>query len=490
MPSRLSFSRDLGMYWQSLIFIFSTALGCLIGFQIAQLPFLVVLFGAVGIVLLGASVIRIEYPFYLLLICSILFAVEPPSGSIFEYLTDMKFPGVPTFVEMLAAVLVLSFAVRSVLRKGKVSVPLLNYPVLVFLALFAISFSVGWLRGVDSVLLKEDAKKFLFPVLMFICCVNILNSDARIRYVAFFSLFLGVVKSCLGNIYYLKGYGFSYGDMNVVFLSSGDHLVFVTVILVSISLMIHKKLRGGKLLLLILANFPMIFTLIFSFRRNTWLGVIFSLGILFLLTRGIGKMKMIMFTLCGVLAVTGLFSLSNVVEKLPSKKFLINRFTSIGDREESSNVSHYEEWRVTLEDIARNPIMGLGLGSQHSPVPGNEVLNKHTVHNAFIMLWMKMGIFSLILFVYYLIRYLGFAIKAVRAKEGYDLKPLQIGLLSTFGYWIVALNVGPSWFYYQDTFLMGLVAAVVVNLSRLRNRSVSGSESERIQAGTEANAGI
>jgi O-antigen ligase len=188
-----------------------------------------------------------------------------------------------------------------------------------------------------------------------------------------------------------------------------------------------------------------------------------------------------MVALCLGLIVVVLISLSNVVTTLPSEEFLKHRFASIADKDESSSVAHFREWEVTFNDTAKHPILGLGLGSEHSVVPGFETLKTHTVHNAFVMLWMKMGIFSLILFVWCLMRYLRFGIRVARAKEEYDLKPLQIGLVSTFGNWVVMLNVGPSWFYYQETFLMALVIAVVVNLSRTRDLKASRAGAETIQ---------
>ena len=99
----------------------------------------------------------------------------------------------------------------------------------------------------------------------------------------------------------------------------------------------------------------------------------------------------------------------------------------------------------------------------------------HTVHNAFLMLWMKMGIIPVGFFLWWLLRYARFGIRTARidddARDDTALKAIQRALFATLGYWAVSLNVGPAWHYYRETFLMALVVVLVIRLAGLEPAS-------------------
>ena len=147
-------------------------------------------------------------------------------------------------------------------------------------------------------------------------------------------------------------------------------------------------------------------------------------------------------------------------------EFMKNRLTSVVDQDESSNKAHMNEWRVTVADTLQHPLLGLGLGSEHQPVPESGEINRHTVHNALLMLWMKMGFFALLLFLWYFYRYCKLGVtEALRFHD-----PLLTGLFATVGLWGVAMNVGPSWYYYRESCLMAMVMAMVTRLAMLERQ--------------------
>ena len=59
--------------------------------------------------------------------------------------------------------------------------------------------------------------------------------------------------------------------------------------------------------------------------------------------------------------------------------------------------------------------------------------------------------------------------RAVLAEVGQTAPRLMAYFLvfATLGYWAVSLNVGPAWFYYRETFLMALVAVLVIRMASL-----------------------
>ncbi len=126
----------------------------------------------------------------------------------------------------------------------------------------------------------------------------------------------------------------------------------------------------------------------------------------------------------------------------------------------------------------RHPIRGLGLGSEHRGVEDNPSVDTHFVHNAFIMLWMKLGIVPLLFLVWCLIRYIKIGLRSLGTSQDVDFRSVQVGLFSTVGIWIVTLNVGPTWPYYRETCLMALIAAIVVRISMRDLFDMRGDECE------------
>lgn len=207
---------------------------------------------------------------------------------------------------------------------------------------------------------------------------------------------------------------------------------------------------------------PLIFALIYSNRRNAWLGIILALLMLFALTPV--KMKLRFGTVLAIAVFVGLsmVAIAMPINGVPSSDVLASRFASISDKTDKSNEAHLNEWAVTIDALREHPVLGLGFGGEHAPVPGDDTINRHTVHNAFLMLYMKMGILSVLLFGWCLFQYLNSSLHNLLATRDRLSDPLMVGLLSTFAYWMVTLNVAPSWWYYRETCLMALVGAIVI----------------------------
>ncbi len=78
------------------------------------------------------------------------------------------------------------------------------------------------------------------------------------------------------------------------------------------------------------------------------------------------------------------------------------------------------------------------------------------------MIWMKMGTAALLLFVWCLYRYFRTGLAGALGSRD----PLLAGLFATCALWFVAMNVGPTWFYYRESCLMALVMAMVIRLAQ------------------------
>jgi O-antigen ligase len=182
-------------------------------------------------------------------------------------------------------------------------------------------------------------------------------------------------------------------------------------------------------------------------------------------------MRVVAVGAASLVVLTLLVSMAATNRSFVSNQYLKERLLSIADREQESNSAHMTEWEITVRETMKQPFLGLGFGSKHSGVPGVEGMPTHTVHNAFLMLWMKMGIIPVGFLLWWLLRYVRFGIRTAQIEDDTTLRAIQRALFATLGYWAVSLNVGPAWHYYRETFLMALVVALVIRLATLKPTS-------------------
>lgn len=113
---------------------------------------------------------------------------------------------------------------------------------------YGIALYIGMLDGNNGVLIKEDAKKFMLPVVYFIACLNVLDSKEKIHRVVGIVSVATLMKLLLGIFSYIRGTGFVYGNAQVVFLETADLLVVVTVSVVLIAFFVYQPLTAKKIL--------------------------------------------------------------------------------------------------------------------------------------------------------------------------------------------------------------------------------------------------
>jgi len=454
-----------------------------IGLSVVRMSWKTAIIAAAGVLLIGLLVRQIAIPFYLAVFSLItLQEVEVTPGSMLEIFANYKAPGVPSLLEISIVLLLVCFLVKYFLQREPHSISIFRLPFILFLILYFLSYFLGLSSDNNEIFIKEDVKKFIFPVLFFLCSANLLDSTKKIGRLVVFVILVSTLKIYMGIISYLNGTGFAYGNVNVVFVETADLILVVTVTVAMVAMVIFRKITWKTLVLLVLTGAPLLFSLVYSNRRNAWLGILLALALLFFITPVRLKPRVAMVVLCAGLAGLCMISISMALHGLPSGQDLKQRFTSISDREDHSNETHVSEWVVTIEDLKVHPLFGMGFGAEHAPVPTDDTINRHTVHNAFLMLYMKMGVGTVILFIWCLIRYFKFAVGLTEAEARNGPNPLRIGLFSTFAYWLVTLNVAPSWWYYRESCMMALVAAIVIQLTLIKEEEAPAKEPAALPA--------
>lgn len=346
----------------------------------------------------------------------------------------------------------------------------------IYLGILFLAAITGARHGWDLVQIRVEFMNLVFPVLGFYLFSNVLNDRKKIEGMLWV-VFIGcIIKSTILDIYYMMGRGILYssgGDevYRIVTNDSGDLMVFITMILLAYAVVSSGIITGVKSLVLTVGAMPMLFAVIFSFRRGHWVGMLASAGILFLWSSSVQRRK----TVAGALVIGMMVIPAVYLAGKGEVMFkVVKRFSSIGDPEEASNVHHLMEARQTLKDILETPIVGLGLGSLHTATDtGWENEPRTIVHNTWIYFWMKMGLLGLIFFVWAGVRYVRQIIAYVRMDLRGDDRPLVLAIASTVGLWMIMFLSAPVPWYFHQTFFIALFSSIVLSLIRMQKSELS-----------------
>lgn len=389
--------------------------------------------------------------------------------------------GVPQLTIAALLVMFLIYTFRIYLIQGENWLIPTKY-MFIWLCILLLSTLTGIIGDSDPIEIRVDLMHMLFPVLFFYLCVNILNDQSKIHRMVWILFFACAIKGTILSAYYLAGHGVPIPEVEkmqaVTTYDTADLIVCITMILLAYAFYTKRIVTGWKRFVLVLCTVPMSFTLIFSFRRAAWLGMLASAALFFFLNPSFERKKMLVtLVLIMILFILLLYPSASLI--FPRSEITLSslsaRLSSITDPKQSSNEHHYLESLQTLQEIlTKNPLLGLGLGSRHKPIKGVDWDAReqptNIVHDSWLYFWMKTGIMGLIYFLW-----LGFLyirnIGAFRRFLEEDNKAIALAIASSAALWFILALVSPLQFYYRRSFLIALFASIVVSLTR--NKKVS-----------------
>jgi O-antigen ligase len=208
----------------------------------------------------------------------------------------------------------------------------------------------------------------------------------------------------------------------------------------------------------------MLFVILFAYRRAQWIGMIFSLSLLYLGAAKPVRRRLaivLMASLCTGSALAVATGLSQ--DKLTR---IASRLSSVFDRNQHSNVYHRLESQVTLRDLSKSPLLGMGMGGCHSRLPGYniDVVPTNVVHNTFLYIWMKTGLPGLLFFLWAAWLYAQQVLRVRRDHPQDTGQNLLLPLAASSGLWLAMFLTGPTLWYFHQTFLLALFAAIGMSL--------------------------
>ncbi len=187
----------------------------------------------------------------------------------------------------------------------------------------------------------------------------------------------------------------------------------------------QKIIYGGSAIVMLIA-------LILTFSRGCWLGLIAAAAVF--ITFAAGKLW-------------GLALLALPVLPMILPESIIDRFTSIGDMEDSSTSYRVYIWMGTLAMIKDFWISGVGMGTEAFtavyPFYSYSGISAPHSHNLFLQIWVESGIGGILIFFGILLFFLK------RMMNGYQFGGGKGGEISTV---ITALAAGVCGFLLQGMF--------------------------------------
>ena len=340
-------------------------------------------------------------------------------------------------------------------KKNRISP--IEFPVLVcilgilFLGMLSIPFSV-WPRYS-----LEFALNFLLGnVLFFYIVANTLTTIGRMRKTVYGLLIAVAVLSIIALT----------GQVGVSRISASqtydpNDIAAVLLCMLPFAVFGFFEEKGIKKILLLLGVGLMIATVIFTYSRGGFIGILVVGGVILLRTLKTNKL-LTGFIFIALIAVFSIVIPSNYWERMETI------VEPADDYNVSSPAGRIEIWKKGLQFMIENPVTGVGIGSfataeglSHKNIGGKW----SAAHNSFVQIGGELGVGGLILFIL-LFYYLFKSLRKMISKD-----PKINTLKESLRVSLIAYIVGGFFLSQAYSVILYLIAAIIIALTCIIKRS-------------------
>ena len=277
-------------------------------------------------------------------------------------------------------------------------------------------------------------RALFLTMLLVILVPNIIDSPEKVKRLLNWIIILAVLRVCIGVGNYWLGQGQIHATLQtpIVFWDSGENMLFAALIVITIAeLLIVRPIKAATMLRAV-ACLPMAYSVIISMRRNVWLFMGVAVFVIFIFLNLKQKMCFILASLLMIFTISiGL--LSGVGGK--SVQPVIERIGSFTNTKIDTNPFHLYDIYDAFLTISEHPWMGVGFGkgfvrmkSKHGV--GAENIIPNIVHNIYLHIWLKMGIFGLLTCLLIWIAFIAYGLSGISRITDLRDRALAIGMLS------------------------------------------------------------
>lgn len=384
-------------------------------------------------------------------------------------------PLLPTqYLMVLSALSFVSMAVRSFLRKE----PLFQFSTLnLFSMLFAGNVVYGVLISFNRGESVYGAMIYLVYIVFYFTMQKNLTSKNLIYITMTLMVTAGFAVSALGIFQYITGLDTTalwidqtlFGGIETrVYGTLGNPNVFGNYLQVlipfAIFLFIVNKDRLARIYFASASVF-MLASLIFTYSRSSWMGLLASL-VIFALLR---PRQLLPFATGGVIAAP------LIVSFVPS---VLDRLKGIGSLVDSSTRYRISVWIGSLGIIKDFWPCGIGMGFENfnrmlSNYAGSDIVAIHS-HNTFLQVTVETGIMGFLLFLSLLIFYIHTCLSVYKTSKNYFIKTLAAALLSSMGGYVLICFFDNTLYDHSLKLVFWTMLGLCASLGRLSIQYTGG----------------
>ncbi len=347
---------------------------------------------------------------------------------------------------------------------------------IVFLVLCTFSFAPAILYKADPVKWLREYIVFLGFLLYFPVRQYCREKNYTIFLLSFLLLAAYVAISNLIQYKLATAVAFYFWEL-VGYRQTASEPLMMAIVLVCTSLFLYTKSGSLKLLYLALVSFFGV-CLMLTFSRGYWIAIVLGFVLIFFLVEKSEKLRMFRYAAAftGVASFVVVFLFSDFAKLLFDAIYI--RFLSVGNIMSDPSVQNrLHESTAVIAHIASNPIVGRGLGTlfRYQNVLLERTYEGWYVHNAYLFLWFKLGLFGLITFMAaYLLR-LRQNFEAFRKQHNPARRAMLLGCFAILAV-MIPLSITSPQFYARDSVLIiaicwGIASAEYSKLSPKANSS-------------------
>lgn len=444
----------------------ATVFAILLGVLSAVFPPLIILAIAFIPVII---VIAWSYPaFALLMLVAVLYGVIPP------YLV----PRIPMGGGNLQAndlalgCLFLIVTLRSMGELPKIITKLkpLAFPLLLLVFLFFLSLiiSVGYFHNPMKHVLAE-VRNFLYWLILPIIVAIVSKDRTRYQFIVNGLMIIGYLIAIALIFQHLTGIDILGAGRveKLVTLNQTSDVVRTTspgiyLVIFAIYLIVARWLSGQiSSLKAGSACIPLILSLLVTFGRGVWIA---SAICLLILAISIGKNAFWRLVTVGVMAFSIIFG-GLLILKPETGHAIIDRIFSVSKEVEggSSAEWRYQENSYAIDHLLNSPIVGVGIGGfahpKFHPTMDDDLLRY--VHNGYLYLAVKIGIFGLLIPIFIILRVINW-LRCSNDKYVNNLTYSRKAILAVFFVPCITSFTQPEWMVYTGVGFLALILGLML----------------------------
>jgi O-antigen ligase len=251
-------------------------------------------------------------------------------------------------------------------------------------------------------------------------------------------------------------------ELNYARGAGNENYLLVGTIAVLVVLVHTKKIlhQVGLVLLFVLSIGAVVITL----TRSLWVVTILSMGMIFLFLGSNEKKRYIKYFSTALLIVT-ILAFIYIDLTLFVLELLAFRFQSLGDGTQDLSLLEriYETQRV-WERIMQNPIAGWGFGTQftkYDVIMYRTSTDTSYIHNGYLAIWFKMGIFGLIALLSYCATIYIYAFRVYKRSSNQNYRMFGLIILAYIPSAALMNITSPVLYTYEGSFLLILFGSVL-----------------------------